>query len=66
MPSRRARLDARAGHDQQAVLGVVRVVRARVVLERVDALVAADGADGAPERSPKRTIRSGATPFTSS
>ena len=48
MPSAGRRLDARAGHDQEAVLGVVGVVGAGVVLERVDALVAADRADRAP------------------
>ena len=35
---------------KQAVLGVVRVVRAGVVLERVDALVSADRRDRAPEQ----------------
>ena len=44
------RLDARAGDDVEAVLCVVRVVRAGVVLERLDPLVAADRPDRAPEK----------------
>ena len=47
--SRPARLDSRAGDDVETVLGVVRVVGARVVLERLDPLVAADRPDRAPE-----------------
>ena len=47
MPPRR--LDPRPGKDIQPVLGVVRVVRTGVVLERLDALVASDRPDRAPE-----------------
>src|SRR6187200_1303419 len=43
------RVDARSRDDVEPVLGVVRVVRASVVLERLDALVAADRPDRAPE-----------------
>ena len=50
MPSRTLGLDARRDEDEDPLLRVVRVVGAGVVLERVDPLVAADGADGAPEQ----------------
>ena len=44
-----ARRDPGGGEHEEPVLGMVCVVRAGVVLERVDPLVAPDGADGAPE-----------------
>ena len=43
------RVDPRPGDDVETVLRVVRVVGAGVVLERLDALVAADRPDRAPE-----------------
>src|SRR4026209_1290754 len=43
------RVDARSRDDGEPVLGVVRVVGPGVVLERLDALVAADRPDRAPE-----------------
>ena len=52
MPSRWASapacFDARPGDDVEAVLRVIGVVGARVVLERLDAFVTADGSDRTP------------------
>jgi hypothetical protein len=61
-----APFDPRAGHDQQPVLGMVRVVGPGVVLEGVDSLVASDVADGAPEQVAEVDDQVGCDPPTCS